>query len=221
MRSRRNLARTEPAKKKRIKRNDSMKSHQTKTTLATACGVLGAALAFRSMVRAKRRIDFANRTVVITGGSRGLGLCLARRFVDLGANVAVCARDEAELAEARKDLNARGGTSRVLAVQCDITSPPQMTGMIDGIIRHFGSLDVLVNNAGIIQVGPIETMTIADFERAMQTHFYAPLIAIEAALPQMRRQGGGRIVNITSIGGKVAVPHRVPYSASKFALVGL
>jgi NAD(P)-dependent dehydrogenase (short-subunit alcohol dehydrogenase family) len=196
-----------------------MNRNQRKTVLATTLGAVGAGFLFRGLLRAHRRMDFANRTVVITGGSRGLGLCLARRFVDQGAKVAICARDEAELNRARDELTARGGD--VLAVQCDITSPPQITGMINGIIGHFGSLDVLVNNAGVIQVGPIDTMTIADFDHAMKTHFYAPLLAIEAALPQMRRQGEGRIVNIASIGGKVAVPHLVPYSASKFALVGL
>src|SRR5206468_3204388 len=104
---------------------------------------------------------------------------------------------------------------------CDVTAAPQVAGMIDGIVRHFGSIDVVVNNAGVIQVGPVEHMTLADFDQAMRTHFWAPLYVIEAALPHMRRQRGGRIVNISSIGGKVAVPHLVPYTASKFALAGL
>jgi short-subunit dehydrogenase len=80
---------------------------------------------------------------------------------------------------------------------------------------------VLVNNAGVIQVGPIELMTPEDFELAMQSHFWAPLNTILAVLPSMREKKSGRIVNISSIGGKVSVPHLVPYSASKFALVGL
>ena len=80
---------------------------------------------------------------------------------------------------------------------------------------------MLINNAGVIQVGPIEHMTIADFEEAMAVHFRGPLYTMSATIPYMRRQGGGRIVNIASIGGLVAVPHLAPYSASKFALVGL
>ena len=80
---------------------------------------------------------------------------------------------------------------------------------------------MLVNNAGVIQVGPIEVMTHEDFELAMKAHFWGPLNTILAVLPSMRQRRQGRIVNICSIGGKVSVPHLVPYSASKFALVGL
>jgi len=86
---------------------------------------------------------------------------------------------------------------------------------------HYGGVDVLINNAGVIQVGPVEVMTLADYEEAMKTHFWGPLYATLAVLPSMRRRGRGRIVNISSIGGKIGVPHLVPYSASKFALVGL
>jgi short-subunit dehydrogenase len=79
---------------------------------------------------------------------------------------------------------------------------------------------VLINNAGTIAVGPMETMTVADYEEAMKTHFWGPLYFTLAALPHLRARGGGRIVNVSSIGGKVAVPHLLPYSASKFALTG-
>ncbi|MDQ2998790.1 MAG: SDR family NAD(P)-dependent oxidoreductase, partial [Chloroflexota bacterium] len=85
----------------------------------------------------------------------------------------------------------------------------------------YGSIDVLVNNAGVIQAGPVDHMQVADFADALNTHLWGPLYAMLAATPYMRRQGGGRVVNIASIGGKVAVPHLVPYTTSKFALVGL
>jgi NAD(P)-dependent dehydrogenase (short-subunit alcohol dehydrogenase family) len=190
------------------------------TALTTAAGAAVAGWVVRGFIRSRRYFDFADKTVLITGGSRGLGLLLARRFIDEGAKVAICARDESELYRARDDLSDRGGN--VLAIQCDVTVNEQVAGMIDGVVRHFGSIDVLVNNAGVIQVGPSEHMTLADYEHAMNTHFWAPLYTIEAASPHMRqRRGGGRIVNIASIGGKIAVPHLLPYSASKFALVGL
>src|SRR5205807_1533296 len=81
-------------------------------------------------------------------------------------------------------------------------------------------LDILLNNAGVISVGPSESMTVGDYEEAMSTHFYGPLYATLAVLPHMRRGGGGRIVNISSIGGLVPRPHLLPYVASKFALSG-
>jgi len=83
------------------------------------------------------------------------------------------------------------------------------------------AIDVLINNAGVIQVGPLEHMTTEDFENAMAVHFWAPLHLMQECVPAMRRRGFGRVVNIASIGGRVAVPHLAPYSASKFALVGL
>ena len=79
---------------------------------------------------------------------------------------------------------------------------------------------MLINNAGVIQVGPIEHMSYGDYQRAMNVHFWGALHCTEAVLPHMRRRGSGRIINIASIGGLVAIPHLAPYSASKFALVG-
>ena len=92
---------------------------------------------------------------------------------------------------------------------------------ISQTIGHYGSIDVLINNAGIIQVGPLDHMKLSDYDDAMKTHFWGPLFLVLAVLPHMRNQGGGRIVNISSIGGRISVPHLVPYSASKFALAGL
>jgi short-subunit dehydrogenase len=109
----------------------------------------------------------------------------------------------------------------VLAVPCDVTRPVQVEAMVDEVVRRWGRIDVLVNNAGTISVGPIETMSLDDYRQAMDVHFWAAVYTIRAVLPYMRRQRDGRIVNIASIGGKLSLPHLVPYSASKFALVGL
>jgi NAD(P)-dependent dehydrogenase (short-subunit alcohol dehydrogenase family) len=89
------------------------------------------------------------------------------------------------------------------------------------VVDERGALDVLMNVAGVIQVGPAEHMTVEDFENAMATHMWGPLYAILAALPHLSQSATPRIVNVSSIGGKLAVPHLLPYSASKFALVGL
>lgn len=186
--------------------------------LAVAAGA-GALLAMRAAMKWWREYDFRDRVVLITGGSRGLGLVLAREFALEGARVAICARDARELERARVDLQNRG--ARVLAVPCDVTDRAQVCEMVNIVRDHYGRVDVLVNNAGVIQVGPVEVMTLEDYEEAMQIHFWGPLYTTLAVLPEMRKRRDGRIINITSIGGKISVPHLVPYSASKFALVGL
>jgi NAD(P)-dependent dehydrogenase (short-subunit alcohol dehydrogenase family) len=190
-----------------------------KDALKLAAAGAGAYLAARAISKQFGGYDFEGKTVLITGGSRGLGLVLARGFAAEGANVAICARDPRELERAREDLVSRG--ARVYAFPCDVTDRAQVKELIDVVTRHFGRVDVLVNNAGIIQVGPLELMTLEDFEQAMAVHFWGPLYATLAVLPQMRARREGRIVNVSSIGGRVSVPHLVPYSASKFALAGL
>lgn len=173
----------------------------------------------RTLVRRARRFDFCGRTVLVMGGSRGLGLVLARRLADEGAHVAIAARDAGEVERARLDVASRGAD--VVGLPCDVTDPEAVNEVVDALLRRWGGIDVLINNAGVIQVGPQEEMTFSDYEQAMQVHFWGPLYATQAVLPEMRRRRAGRIVNITSIGGKISVPHLLPYSASKFALVGL
>jgi short-subunit dehydrogenase len=163
--------------------------------------------------------DLKHKTVLITGGSRGLGLVMAREFAREGARLVLCARDEEELLRARSDIENHD--AEVMTVPCDITNKHSVDDMVAAVNSRFGGVDVLVNNAGVIQVGPIEVMTTEDFEIAMKAHFWGPLYTTLAVLPSMRQKKSGRIVNISSIGGKVSVPHLVPYSASKFALVGL
>ena len=169
-------------------------------------------------VARRRTFSFRDRIVVITGGSRGLGLVMAREFAQLGARLALLARDENELQRAQAELKSRG--ARVLTFPCDLRDRKQIEQTVHRVAAELGRIDVLVNNAGIIEVGPFEHMTPQDFEDAMAVHFFGPLFMTLAVLPHMRRAEGGRIVNIASIGGKIAVPHLLPYSASKFALVG-
>jgi NAD(P)-dependent dehydrogenase (short-subunit alcohol dehydrogenase family) len=167
----------------------------------------------------RRRINFAGRVVIITGGSRGLGLLLARRFRAEGARLALLARNPDELQRAAMSLDPQ--KRRVLPIVCDVTNPAQVTAAVNIVLQHFGRIDVLINNAGVIQVGPVEHMALSDFQHAMDVHFWGALHPIEAVLPHMKRRRAGRIVNIASIGGLVAIPHLAPYTASKFALVGL
>jgi NAD(P)-dependent dehydrogenase (short-subunit alcohol dehydrogenase family) len=188
--------------------------------LATAAGALtiGAALIARRL-RNGRAMDFSGKSIVITGGSRGLGLNLARELGREGARVTLAARDRAELERARDELVARG--IDVDIVTCDLRNSREAEELVEHVIARTGALDVLINNAGIMQAGPLDHMGTDDFDEAMKIHFWAALHMILASIPAMRRQGGGRIVNISSIGGKLGVPHMAPYCASKSALTGL
>ncbi len=195
---------------------------RTKTSWLLAAGLGAAALAANFWSNRRGSYDLNRRVVLITGGSRGLGLVLARQAVAEGARVAICARDEAELARARQDLLLAGAAEAdVLTLAHDITNEGEVHRMVAEVEQRFGAIDVLVNNAGIIVGGPLDNMDLRDYEDSMAIHFWAPLHAMQAVLPGMRRRGAGRIVNISSLGGKVAMPHMTPYSASKFALVGL
>lgn len=189
--------------------------------LATAAGAAVTALAVRAVVRRRRHFDLSGKAALVTGGSRGLGLVIARQLADAGARVAICARDGDELQRARADLATHAAAAEVLAIQYDVNDPEQVRQMVETVADRFGSLDVLVNNAATIQVGPAQHMTAEDYDTAMRTIFYSALHATLAAIPHMRRVGGGRVVNVASIGGKIATPHLLPYSAAKFALVGL
>ena len=181
----------------------------------------GAGLGIWALARDARRrrlIDLRDRVALVTGGSRGLGLVLARELEREGAQAASCARDEAELAPARHQFATLGAD--VFALTCDVTDRDQVEEMLSQVRERLGPVEVLINNAGTIQVGPVDEMTPADYEQALRVHFWGPLFTTLGVLPEMRRRREGRIVNIASVGGKISVPHLLPYSASKFALVG-
>ncbi|HEX7159952.1 MAG TPA: SDR family oxidoreductase [Trebonia sp.] len=163
--------------------------------------------------------DIAGEVAIVTGASRGLGLELARELGRHSCRVVICARDEDELNRAAEDLRSDG--AEATAVSCDITSDDAPRRLIDTALTSYGRLDIIVNNAGIIQVGPVENARDSDFESAMRIMALAPARIVLAALPVLRKQGHGRIVNITSVGGKVSVPHLLPYSMAKFAAVAL
>jgi NAD(P)-dependent dehydrogenase (short-subunit alcohol dehydrogenase family) len=186
--------------------------------LFLAGALVGATAMARAAARRRRSIDLDGKVALVTGGSRGLGLALARELAAAGARVAICARDEVELARARTDL-ARYGQG-ALAVPCDVTDGAQVAAMLEQVRRRLGPVEVLVNNAGVIQVGPMDEMTLEDYEQALRVHLRGPLLTSLGVLPAMRRRGEGRIVNIASVGGKISVAHLLPYSTSKFALVG-
>lgn len=194
-------------------------SQDAQKLLKLALGVGMVAVALKLVQARRQRYSFEGQVVLITGGSRGLGLELARCWAEEGAKVIVCARTASDIAHVVDELRGQGFD--VHGIICDVTAKERVDDLIKAVLKRWGTLDVLVNNAGIMEVGPVECMKLKDFERTLDTHFWGPLNTIRAVLPHMRRRGRGRIVNIASVGGEISVPHLVPYSASKFALVGL
>lgn len=203
---------------------------KSKKSAATLLPRLGKSLALLGMAatvvktvstinRLSRRIEFERKVVVITGGSRGLGLVLARHLAKEKAKLVLLARSEEELESARQEIADMGADVHTMV--CDVTVKENIEETMQKIIQEMGHIDVLINNAGTIQVGPLDSMNSEDFEEAMKSHFWAPFNASMAVIPHMKEQKFGRIVNISSIGGKISVPHLLPYNTSKFALAGL
>ncbi|MGH3153222.1 MAG: SDR family NAD(P)-dependent oxidoreductase [Streptosporangiaceae bacterium] len=186
---------------------------KTSVALVTA-GILA------GTVRAARRApdDIRGEVAVITGASRGLGLLLARELARHSCPLVICARDQAELDRAAGQLRAAG--TEVTAVGCDVADEASAQLLVDTALERYGRLDIVISNAGIIQVGPVQAADATHYDTALQTMALAPVRLALAALPVMRSQGHGRIVTIASIGGKLSVPHLLPYSTAKFAAVG-
>jgi NAD(P)-dependent dehydrogenase (short-subunit alcohol dehydrogenase family) len=192
---------------------------RTAATMLTLGGLatLGAAVWLGNR---RHRYDLQGRTVLITGGVRGLGLLLAREFGARGARLAVVSRTPADIARAEDEL--RGAGYEVTAECCDVRDPRAVAELVRLVVGRTGRLDVLVNNAGVIQAAPFEDAQLEDFQESLDTHFWGPLYLTREALPHLRRApGGARILNISSFGGRVGVPHLSAYSSGKFALVGL
>ncbi len=197
--------------------------HPMKTSNILAIAAL-AAIGTRLVLDRKRAYNYGNKLVVISGGARGLGLILARQLIRKGARVAICARGGAELSRAIDHLGQlveKTGRGDVFGERCDITDPTQVASFLESVRAWGGPINVLINNAGVMTVGPAETMLTSDYEEALDVHVRGPLALVEGILPDMRACGEGRIINIGSVGGMVALPHMAPYCASKHALVGL
>ena len=178
----------------------------------------GAALLTRAVWRRTHLYDLRGKTVLISGGARGLGFLIAQELGRLGATVVIFSRSMDELARAREALEVQGITA--VDLTCDVRNPDQVAVLVSQIVHHTGRIDVVVNNAGVIQATPMEHTRLKDYDESLQVHFWGPLYLIREALPHLRRSHG-RILNISSIGGRIGVPHLGPYCAGKFALTGL
>jgi NAD(P)-dependent dehydrogenase (short-subunit alcohol dehydrogenase family) len=160
----------------------------------------------------------ADRPVaLVTGASRGLGFLLARELADRGHDLVICARSADGLRPAAEELRGRGAA--VLEVAADVGVEDEARRVVRQAKERFGRLDVLVLNAGIIQVAPVQELTAEEFAAAMDAMFWGQVHPVLAALPLLRERRG-RVLAITSIGGKLPAPHLLPYNAAKHAAVG-
>src|SRR5438309_9637347 len=148
---------------------------------------------------------FKDKIALITGGSRGLGLAIARQICARGGKVALIARDAEELARAKTELD-RWATD-VLTIPCDLLESAQIQSAGQQVLQHFSKNDILINNAGTIEIGPLAHMQLKEFDRAMRLHLWAPFILYLLVASRMRAKRCGRIVNISSIDGQIGVQH--------------
>lgn len=157
---------------------------------------------------------FAGKVVVVTGASAGIGAAAARRFVAEGARVVLAARGITELETLAREI----GPERALAVPTDVADASAAAALLDRAVATFGAIHVLVNNAGFNRRGPVEQAPAEDLARIVDVNLRAPIVLTRLALPHLRRAGGGAIVNVASIAGRIPLPEEATYSATKFGL---
>ncbi|WP_437918776.1 SDR family NAD(P)-dependent oxidoreductase [Sphingobacterium sp. LRF_L2] len=175
--------------------------------------------AFKAVRRRHDRMTLRGKVVLITGGGRGLGFALAQEFAKRGSALALCGRSAEHLEIAMQSLVQMGAD--VFIHQADVSDRKQVDIVMNKVIEYYGRVDVLVNNAGTMLVGPHEVMDVEDYKHVMEANCWSALYCAEAISRHFVSRSAGQIVNIASIGGKIAVPHMLPYSVSKFALMGL
>ncbi|MDG2486075.1 MAG: SDR family oxidoreductase [Roseibacillus sp.] len=161
--------------------------------------------------------DLRGRTALVTGGSKGLGKAIADGLASAGASVVLASRHGDEAKSAAAEIAADHG-GKALGLEADITAPEQIESMIASTTRSFGSLDILVNSAGINTRGAIDDITLEQFEELMKINVTGTWLCCKAAIPLMRATGWGRIINLSSAIGLVGVPQRTPYASSKGAV---
>jgi 3-oxoacyl-[acyl-carrier protein] reductase len=160
------------------------------------------------------------KSAIVTGSTKGIGRAIAEALLEAGARVAVSARDEVEVSAAGKELSL-AHPKRVLAYRCDVRREGDVTALFEETERAFGGVDILVNNAGVGLFRNLEDMSLEQWNSVIETNLTGVFLCSRAAIPRMRKRGGGYIVNISSLAGRNAFPTATAYNASKFGLNGM
>ncbi|MBW4450628.1 MAG: SDR family oxidoreductase [Spirirestis rafaelensis WJT71-NPBG6] len=158
-------------------------------------------------------------TVIITGASQGIGKATALEFARQGCNIVLAARQPERLEAAAIEVRELG--REALAIPTDVRDPQQVNNLVEKALEHFGHVDVVINNAGIFALGPVEEFQLSDWQQIINTNLLGYIHVIHAILPHLLERGKGTIVNVSSIAGLDAIPYQIPYNTSKHAIAGL
>src|SRR5437764_12275501 len=164
-------------------------------------------------------MNLTGKVAIVTGGTRGIGRAIAESLVSAGARVAITARNEQELSNTVSQLN-QIGSGAAAAYVCDVRDYEQVKSVFANIGSDFGSVDILINNAGIGMFKSVESTTADEFRAVLETNLFGVFYCCHEAIPQMKQRGGGYIINISSLAGVNAHPRMATYNASKFGLNG-
>lgn len=160
-----------------------------------------------------------NRTALVTGGTRGIGFSIVRVYLEQGANVALCGSRQETVNKALSELQEYG--DRVAGYCPNLCSPDEVTDVFEQVRQKFGSFDILANNAGVSSSTKLYDYTLDEFQRVMNLNVVAPFVCSQAAARIMKEQGGGVIINTSSMVSKYGQPAGVAYPTSKFAVNGM
>lgn len=160
--------------------------------------------------------NIEGKVVVITGGSSGLGEATARLLAKNGAKVFLGARREENLKEISDSIRADGGEAGYRRV--DVTSREEVEGFVDSAVEEFGRVDVIVNNAGLMPLSPLDALKVDEWDTMVDVNIKGVLYGIAAVLPKMQAQGDGHIINLSSVAGQIVFPNSAVYSGTKFAV---
>ena len=161
------------------------------------------------------RLD--GRSAIVTGGSKGLGLAIAQEYAASGADVAILARDQASLNDAKAAIQAMGGKGKVLAISCDVSKAEPIKAAYDQVMSEFGKVDIFVNNAGQSTRGPSEKLTDEQWQADFDLKLFAQVRFCRLVFPQMKQRKWGRIISVLNIGAKAPGPDSAPTSISRAA----
>ena len=160
----------------------------------------------------------AGKVSIVTGASRGIGKAISILLAQSGSRVVLAARSEPQLKSVRDEISSQNGDA--LVIPTDLTRDEEMERLVEQTIKEWGSVDVLINNAGLGKVAPVVKAKVSDWDETFQVNLRAPMILSKLVLPQMMERGEGSIINISSVSGKSGQANGSAYSASKFGLMG-